>query len=140
MLTGDQIRKLHKAIDLAEQSLGCQYISHTGNLLADGDPDYKPCCVIGQYAYLSGVSFQQMHMWGTQQIDDRDITEDLGVDKRLLREIQKVWDGQPPYDNIKASGDADGPDYFKLVDDERRLIMHEIVNKASRGETFVTEE
>lgn len=48
-LTKEQVEKLNKAIDLAEEPGGCRYAI-----------DGKPCCVIGQLAVLEGVPVSEL--------------------------------------------------------------------------------
>lgn len=112
MLTKEQIDNLHKAIDLAQGPGECEYVGDDG----------KACCVIGQYAFLQGVTAHQMTKeWGAGQIDSIHSSsysiEKLGDDSPFLREIQRVWDT--------------GTTMPEMVIEPRRAEMHAMVNHYS---------
>lgn len=82
MLTETQKDILHRAIDLAKGYGECEYTM-----------DGKPCCVIGQLAFLTGCSINKMGEWSGQTVDNEDVPNFIGINKYFLKQIQRIWDG-----------------------------------------------
>lgn len=94
----DQIDKLNKAIDLAEEFGACIYTQ-----------DGKPCCVIAQLAALEGIDVKRLDV-NLKSIDAYLRTErfkELDVYPReFLVGLQNIWDSKQIYktaDNARAA-------------------------------------
>lgn len=82
-MTRDQIEKLHKAVDLAQDAGSCQYVKNN-----------QPCCVVGQYCFLNGISIQTMECWHQQNITNIsrwNLPLSL-AEIDILGALQIVWD------------------------------------------------
>lgn len=94
-LTNEQIKTLHKAIDLAVLPGGCQYVTNDA-----------PSCVIAQLATLEGAPLEILKMWNVSArggdskkigslINDGDPTARRLGNKygdQLLIDLQEIWD------------------------------------------------
>jgi len=96
--TQDQIDKLNKAIDLAEEFGACLYTQ-----------DGKPCCVIAQLASLEGINVKRFDV-GLKPIDAYlrlGRFKELDVYPReFLVGLQNIWDSKQIYkteDNARAA-------------------------------------
>ena len=93
MLTTEQRAKLETAIARAEQPGLCKYAVDKK----------RPCCVIGQLAFLEGVSVEELHKWdvskyGTIATLKWKMAEEFPLakyDSFLLQDLQKTWDRSP---------------------------------------------
>lgn len=97
-LTNEQKEMLHKAIDLAHSPGRCKYV---------GD-DNKPQCIIGQLAFMCGVSVDEMKNWKVEysnitgtydavyhgmRMGSLPVNEKLlSFPESLLSSIQSTWD------------------------------------------------
>ncbi len=67
MITKDQAEKLHKAIDLAVNNGHCKYVTAQLEEPKPGQVEpaetFEPCCIIGQYLCLEGISTIEMRAW-----------------------------------------------------------------------------
>src|SRR5690606_23458401 len=91
MLTDEQRENLLLAIERAKDSGACRYVKNG-----------EPCCVIGQYAYLTGVPIETLEEWDRSGhagsslnvwflISNGGYSPGLSAD--FLWAIQRVWDG-----------------------------------------------
>lgn len=107
-ITTEQKKKLYRAIAAAKHAGACEYISNN-----------KPCCVIGQLAYIEGITVPEMKKWGAEgfqlvRYDYRQVVKPLlAYPYRLLDRIQGEWD----YNNGNT-----------IDEPERRSTMRAIVD------------
>lgn len=137
-ITIDQRNKLLAAIYLAQNPQGCDYVNWDKGL-ASG-----PQCVIGQLAYLSGVSLPDLAKWsGVVSVIFMRTKEGSEILKQypiqLLMKLQGIWDGGK-LRSVKTTSnvveyvlsDKVLRDYNKIkgdVDEIRRQAMVDLVLK-----------
>lgn len=118
------IDNLHKAIDLAQTPTQCYYVL-----------EGQPCCVVAQFAVLSGLPVEAMKHWEGMASDAPRITlafkeADVEVDILVLRDIQFTWDQGTITKGIPVKGGSYSPnvnDQFVPTETERRARMHALV-------------
>ena len=94
--TKKEKKTFYEAIDKAEGFRCCRYLNEE-----DG-----PCCVIGQLAFIEKIPVDTIFSWGNQSISHPSIRCNKLSEKysiRLLRDIQKIWDGFSMFDIPAAS-------------------------------------
>lgn len=114
------VENLHKAIDLATNPNACAYLTVEG----------QPCCVAGQFAFLSGIPIETLKSWEGLVVSSHQVKKDLivaGVDEptiRILRSLQIDWDAS----EVNRAGTEE---FYLPTEEERRAKMHAIVKLAS---------
>jgi hypothetical protein len=99
--------QLYEAINAARNYGGCTYVDEHG-----------PVCVVAQFLFLRGITLEEMNTWGSKSCNvplerrdnyDKKVSPMVyegqnivfiapddprleGVDRRLLRRLQEVWD------------------------------------------------
>lgn len=87
VITAEQKEKLYRAIELARNAGGCEYV-YKG----------KPCCVIAQLASIEGITIDNMKEWGSKAIASIWFSGMISIRPLLvypsyvLTLIQSAWD------------------------------------------------